>query len=834
MRSPGYVFSDRQSALVRSLRPAAVALLVAAHVVLALSASSRMSPTYDEGVYVTAGYSYWAFHDFRLQPENGILPQRYLSLPVYLSSGFRFPSRDSEAWRQSDLWTLGDQFLFRLGNDLDAILMRGRTAIALVGAAVCLLVYRWSKELYGTGGGLLSLALCALCPTMLAHSGLMTSDMTVTLFMLLSVHRVWKNLQVVSLANVALGCLSVTGLFLSKLSAASIIPMAGLMVGALLISNRPMRVVNLRGASHELKSRAAKARACSILIVAYVLVTAFLVWTAYEFRYSAFADHGAAGEIFYKFKSIRECCSHLGGKGAVIEWLSIHRLLPEAYLYGAAFLLMHLSRYEFWNGAYSTDGWTLFFPYCFLVKTPLPVLALAGTSGAIGIRRAMKGLAASRLYETVPLWCLILVFSATSLLSTLNIGHRHILPLYPALFILCGSAAGWMRSEKLWLRGLFVVLVSLFVVETGRAYPHYLAYFNQITGRTHAYRHLVDSSLDWGQDLPGLKQWLARHGWDGSPERRVYLTYFGTADPAYYGINASPLPVDKFPPTAPPLRPGLYCVSATALQCVYAQAQGAWSDKYEASFQILKNHMQRARQIPLSQAEKEVGGAEKLRQLGWTYYMLSVARLMAYLRQQEPLDSIGFSILLFQLSADDLNRALNEPLPDRDGARLGSNVEGLVQPRDRRIFVAQVMQNSGERLCRGVFAVHDECPADMRVGRHVRKKPSEILRVGMGGKPGERFNAGLQFVNAVEDFDGGPSLGDLAAQRVLGLKSDQYDCVPLVLDRVLEVVPHSAVLAHSAGGNHHEGAFAPIQLHAVLRRLDVGQHGKMEKIPIVS
>jgi hypothetical protein len=663
MRSPGHVFSDGQSALVRSLRHVAVALLVAAHVVLALSASSRMSPTYDEGVYVTAGYSYWAFRDFRLQPENGILPQRYLSLPVYLSSGNRFPDRDSEAWRQSDLWTLSDQFLFRIGNDLDAILLRGRTAIALIGAAVCLLVYRWSKELYGTGGGLLSLALCSLSPTMLAHSGLMTSDMTVTLFMLLSVHRLWKNLQVVSLANVALGCLAVTGLFLSKFSAVSIIPMAGLMTGALLISNRPMRVVNLRDTSRDVTSRAAKLGVCSILIVTYVLVTACLVWAAYEFRYSAFADHGAAGDTFYKFKSIRECCSHLGGKGAVIEWFSIHHLLPEAYLYGAAFLLMHLSRYEFWNGAYSTDGWALFFPYCFLVKTPLPLLALVATSGVIGIRRVSKRLAASTLYETVPLWSLILVFSVTSILSTLNIGHRHILPLYPAIFVLCGSAAAWIRSKKLWLRRLFVVLVSLFVVESGRAYPHYLAYFNQITGPTHAYRHLVDSSLDWGQDLPGLKQWLAHHGWDGSSEHRVYLTYFGTADPAYYGINALPLPVDKFPPTAPQLRPGLYCVSATALQCVYAQSQGAWSEKYETSFQILKRHLERVGRIPLAQAEKEIGGAEKLRQLGWTYYMLSVARLMAYLRQLEPLDSIGYSILLFQMSSEDLNRALNGPLP---------------------------------------------------------------------------------------------------------------------------------------------------------------------------
>ena len=218
------VLADRQSTSVRIVTRTSVIVLLTLHVFLSRSASARMSPTYDEGVYVTSGYSYWAFHDFRLQPENGLLPQRYIALPVYLSSGFRFPKLDSPAWRESELWTLSDEFLFHVGNDLDAILFRGRAAIALVGASVCLLVFWWSKELYGTVGGLLSLTLCSLSPTMLAHAGLMTSDMMLTLFLVLSCRLLWKNLHVISPANVAVGCLSVTGLFLSKFSAAAIIP----------------------------------------------------------------------------------------------------------------------------------------------------------------------------------------------------------------------------------------------------------------------------------------------------------------------------------------------------------------------------------------------------------------------------------------------------------------------------------------------------------------------------------------------------------------------------------------------------------------------------------
>ena len=327
------------------------------------------------------------------------------------------------------------------------------------------------------------------------------------------------------------------------------------------------------------------------LIATYVLVSICLVWAAYEFRYSAFAEQGGAGSAFYKFKSIAECCRHLVRKGVAIQWMAKHHLLPEAYLYGAAYILMHLERYAFWNGDYSTSGWRLFFPYCFLVKTPLPLLALAGTLAAIALRRLKLERRTSSLYEIVPLWSLIGVYACIAISSTLNIGHRYILPLYPPLFILCGGAAAWLRSKRATMRMLLPVLLALFLVESARAYPHYLAYFNQITGREHAYEHLADSSLDWGQDLPGLKQWLDRHGWDGSPKRRVFLTYFGTAEPEHYGIRASLLPVERIPPNPSPPQPGLYCVSATSLQCVYAQ-QGAWTDKYETSYQALRKYLE--------------------------------------------------------------------------------------------------------------------------------------------------------------------------------------------------------------------------------------------------
>ena len=124
------------------------------------------------------------------------------------------------------------------------------------------------------------------------------------------------------------------------------------------------------------------------------------------------------------------------------------------------------------------------------------------------------------------------------------------------------------------------------IVESSFLRPDYLAYFNQVAGGPkNGYKHLVDSSLDWGQDLPALTSWLAQN-----PDRfgtgRLYLAYFGTALPEWYGIQATSLPCDRSAPKLAPLKPGTYCISATALQQVYSLQHGKWTREYEADYHL--------------------------------------------------------------------------------------------------------------------------------------------------------------------------------------------------------------------------------------------------------
>jgi hypothetical protein len=134
----------------------------------------------------------------------------------------------------------------------------------------------------------------------------------------------------------------------------------------------------------------------------------------------------------------------------------------------------------------------------------------------------------------------------------------------------------FVSLERIRWRTVIVGLVSILcvwqLVGTLRVHPHYLAYFNElVSGPENGYKYLVDSNLDWGQDLKGLGAYLKAQRID-----QVELSYFGTADPAYYGIHYTCLPSfgilskDKCPiESGFQDRAGVFAVSATHLQGVY-------------------------------------------------------------------------------------------------------------------------------------------------------------------------------------------------------------------------------------------------------------------------
>jgi hypothetical protein len=641
-------------AKLRAPALAAAILVLALHFAMALASKRAESTTSDEIVHLTGGYSYWRFNDYRLHPENGNLAQRWVALPVWLS-GSRFPTLDQDYWRKSDAWVMGHEFFYETGEDHFPKLMEARAMTAIMSVAVGLLVFLWSRRLFGTAGAFVSLGFFAFSPTFLAHGGYATSDVCMAFFMLASVGAYWRHLGRPGAGPFALSAV-VFGLACVAKFSAPLLPIMMALCAA-------VHVATHRGDLGRVARSAAGHAA-----VAFVVI-----WAFYGFRYSAFNPVLPPADQF--IESWAEMYSRTGRIGQVIHFLAGIHALPEAYLYGMAYVVeTSQQRGAYLNGQYSIEGWRSFFIWAFAFKSTLPFILAAAWASWVAIRARLRPAASMAgrlegLVELTPLLALFAVYWLFSIQSHLNIGHRHLMPIYPVLFIITGALGRWL-SRPLGAAAILVAgLLAWHVVESVRIAPHYLAYFNELAGGPEGGRyHLVDSSLDWGQDLPGLKAWLDANK---RPDEEAYLAYFGTGEPRYYRIPAKRLAyINGFHEDEPyvPLGPGLYCIGATMLEQVYSSVRGEWTLELEKEYQFLRTFEPMFRayaEDPAARARLEAAVSPG----NWAvsrdrFLHLRFARLCYYLRVRRPDAVIGYSIFVYRLNAEEVKAATGGSLRD--------------------------------------------------------------------------------------------------------------------------------------------------------------------------
>jgi hypothetical protein len=642
-----------------------VAILIAVlHAAMAVTAVNTKSPTFDEPQHLTAGYSYWVTNDFRLDPENGNLPARWAALPLLLGKTKFVPIND-RAWQRAEEGRTGHQFFYEVGNDPDKMLQQARMMMSIFGAALCLLIYRCGREFFGVLGGLLAEAVAAFDPNFLAHSALVASDVPAAFFLTAAAWSSWRLFQKISPTRFAIAAFCLSGLFLTKFSAPIVAPVLGTLSILLVFSRRQIK---LQFGQFRIELTEKWKKACAVAVSWMVLgaTVFFAIWLSFSFRYPAWTDNGSSREgTAWRWNYLIE---DQGAFESAVKLARAHHLLPEAYLYGVAYVHKHENdRPAFLDNQWSIVGFRSFFPRAFLYKTTLPFLCLLALAlyAAIARRESWK---TKSLSHPNPLWALALVYGVFAITSPLNIGHRHILPIYPALFIACGAVVYLLHKNR---RAIFATAVTILllwqVAESFAIRPNYLAYFNEIAGGPgRGYSHLVDSSLDWGQDLPGLKTWL-----DGHPAlvagKPLYLAYFGTADPRWYEINANLLAPEKrlSGDGSLPLTGGVYCISATTLQSVYTLELGPWCIPYEQHYRSALAEMQRYQntvpdllsRVALTANDGAMPPTTKIKELE----RLRFLRLCAYLRHHPPVAQIGYSIFVFELNDDEINRALYGP-----------------------------------------------------------------------------------------------------------------------------------------------------------------------------
>ncbi|HBC88221.1 MAG TPA: hypothetical protein DCZ94_14820 [Lentisphaeria bacterium] len=656
----------------RPVEYGAVLLLLAIHLLLVLSAAVQNSPVFDESVHISGGLSYWCQNDYRLNPENGNFPQRWASLPLVFQK-LTMPDLLKTPLVETDSWSVGRELLFSSKHSPGRILLCSRMFIALLSIITALAVYFSTRKIFGVKGALFSLFLYSLYPEMLAHAGFTTSDMATALAFTLSVICIWNVLHQITVKNILLSSFALGLLFISKFSAVIIIPVYLILIFARLFRNEPLEC----SVFHWKKTFAPQShRLLAHLSVSFVnaLVIFTVIWAAYGFRFSMLANDNAQDRQVLD-ANFRSFCKSAPETKVLIPFRD-HSILPEAYLFGFAFVMKYSkARYTFINGETDKGGCWYFFPYAFLLKNPIPLLvifllsALSITGYFPHVRQYFPR---EKLYQLLPFIVFSAVYAIFAVSSSLNIGHRHLLPVYPALFIISASAIYFFLENSKFLKITLVILLAWYAFETFWIQPHYLAYFNQLGGGPkNGYKCLVDSSLDWGQDLKTLRGWL-----DGNkkPGETVYVSYFGTADMNYYLSDVRKLPCyfeqdrGSFDPFG--MKAGIYCISATMFQLVYFETAfrektGMKSSEInEGLFRSLsaeiRDYFNNSTSLENIKSDpKELTKYLMFKKKFEIYSYLRYAKLCLYLHKKKPDAYAGYSILIFRLTDKDIEDALS-------------------------------------------------------------------------------------------------------------------------------------------------------------------------------
>jgi hypothetical protein len=442
-------------------------------------------------------------------------------------------------------------------------------------------------------------------------------------------------------------------LFLAKLTAVLILPITGVLLLLRFLRNEPWPV-ELGGGIRFCKGRGRQLLLVAALFAFQVAAAALIVWAHYEFRFegsSAPADTRLAWT-----DQLADPHPVAPAIKSSLDFLLGHRLLPEGYVRGAsAALLRNQRRLSFMHGHWSYAGWRTFFPYAFAIKTPLFLFVILGLGVWSWWLCRGKG---DLLYRASPWWVLAVAVMLAASLEHIDIGHRHILAVYPALYVLAGAAA-LPLALKPWWRPLLGVGVLGFCATSFYARPDYLAYVNLLGGgMKNGYRDLTDGSEDWGLGLPQLKEWLVEH--DAGDTVPFFLAYRGMDSPEYRGIQCRNLfsAVDR-ESNVVPLLPGYYGVSASLLEGI-SVAPGPWNSAYEGNYRMVRGMMDRASTL--------AGAARREAFAQWAapFAVLRTARLCAWLRRPQarpPEAFVGHSILVWKLAREDIDDALTGPVP---------------------------------------------------------------------------------------------------------------------------------------------------------------------------
>jgi hypothetical protein len=518
-----------------------------------LHAIHGQSLTWDEGDHIFAGYESWKTHDFGLNPEHPPMVKLLATLPL-LPLHLTVPRLQNRFFK-TESYLDGQQFLFHNGPangshySAETLTFRARLPTLLFTLAAALLVFFAACEMFSLRAGLIALTLFVFEPNLLAHGAYVTTDMAASCTLFATIYFFWRYVTRPTLLRLAATGLAAGLALAAKHSTVLLAPMLVLLIlgelarpwlskhwfshksGCPIACPEPAEGSRTSDMGFDTAPLPRRALHLTAALAAITLIAVAVLWAFYDFRYAA---RPAGLTLSPTLAAYVGPLAGIQARG--ILFAARHHLLPESYLYGLADVRkMANDMPSFFFGHVYLHGIWYYFPVVFLIKSTLAMLvALALTVFAI---------ARGWLRPCRALWFLIAppaLYFTVAMSSHLNIGARHILPVWVFSCVLAGAGlSALIDHHRRWLYPVAAILIFE-VATTLHASPNYIAYSNEAWGGpTHTYRYLSDSNTDWAQQLIATSAYLRQHH-----IQHCFIAYFAAPFilPADYGIPCRLLP----------------------------------------------------------------------------------------------------------------------------------------------------------------------------------------------------------------------------------------------------------------------------------------------------
>lgn len=536
------------------------------------------SATTDESIHVLSGYEYWRGR-FSVNPEHPPLGKQIATIPLNfikptMPSDVRYEKAIKDFYYDSWAETreYSQKWLFKTpDNDADQIVNSSRTVVMIFTLILGLLIFYFALKWYGWLAAVISLFLYSFSPLFLTHGHLANTDLWMTFGFFIAIISFAYYLSKPKWLHLILAAVCFAIAILLKYSAILLAPILILLWLVYRYRSDDRKKYNWKN--------------FLLILVTLSLVTLLLIWADYGFPTDTAPKFVVDSHFEYTNKALQ-----------VFSPVLQHLPVPQ-YFKGLimVFATSISQRPAYLLGQFSYGGWWYYFPIAFLVKEPLAfiILLLAGVGFWIGWSIDPRSRPAGRKKLEFRDWLLIIppaFYIFVTLFSKLNIGIRHLMPIYPFLFIFVGYFVSefYERYKKsvfglpagkagLWFLVFGFMLATWYLWASISVYPYFMTYFNELAGGPKGgSRILLDSNLDWGQDMKRLVDWLKKEG----IKEPVKMEYFwaGLDQADYYGLNYQLLKEND------PNQKGWIVIGVSSLQ----RPQFSWLKNYQP-FHIIGN-----------------------------------------------------------------------------------------------------------------------------------------------------------------------------------------------------------------------------------------------------